>query len=216
LKRLLLHNAGWKILALALAAFLWFSLSGQRRQRISERGYVIPLTVVNLPPEAVLASPVPDTVDVRLRGPFDAIRLADPSKMEAVMDFSQSEPGERIYKLGADDINAPEELEVVSISPPVVRVRIERLARKQVAIVPRFLAPAAAGVVARVEPPRATILGPEGEIAKTDSIPTDPISLVGRDGTDLVVPATLAAEPNVRVVDPKGVVLVRIHRKSSP
>jgi YbbR domain-containing protein len=216
LKRLFLHNAGWKLLALSLATFLWFSLSGQRRQRISERGYVIPLTVVNLPSEAVLASPVPDTVDVRLRGPFDAIRMADPSKMEAVMDFSQSQPGERIYKLGADDINAPEELEVVSISPPAVRVRIERLARKQVAIVPRFLAPERFAVVARVDPPRATIAGPEAEIAKTESIPTDPISLAGRDGTDFVIPATLAAEPSIRVLDPRGVVVVRIHRKPAP
>jgi len=213
LKRLLLHNAGWKLLALALAAFLWFSLSGQRRQRISERGYVIPLTVVNLPPDAVLASPVPDTVDVRLRGPFDAIRLADPSKMEAVMDFADAQTGERIYKLAPDDINAPEELEVVSIAPPVVRVRIERVARKQVAIVARLTVADGSAVVARVDPPRATIAGPASEIGKMESIPTDPISLAGRDGTDLVVPATLAAEPNIRVLDPKGVVLVRIHRK---
>jgi YbbR domain-containing protein len=214
LKRLFLHNAGWKLLALALAAFLWFSLSGQRRQRISERGYVIPLTVVNLPPDAVLASPVPDTVDVRLRGPFDAIRLADPSKMEAVMDFADAQPGERIYKLASDDINAPEELEVVSIAPPAVRIRIERLARKQVAIVARLTAADRSAVVARVDPPRATIAGPESEIGKMESIPTDPISLAGRDGADLVVPATLAAEPNIRVLDPKGVVLVRIHRRS--
>jgi YbbR domain-containing protein len=214
LKRLFLHNAAWKLLALALAAFLWFSLSGQRRQRISERGYVIPLTVVNLPPDAVLASPVPDTVDVRLRGPFDAIRLADPSKMEAVMDFADAQPGERIYKLASDDINAPEELEVVSIAPPAVRIRIERLARKQVAIVARLTSADGSAVVARVDPPRATIAGPESEIGKMESIPTDPISLAGRDGTDLVVPATLAAEPNIRVLDPKGVVLVRIHRKS--
>jgi hypothetical protein len=214
LKRLLLHNAGWKLLALALAAFLWFSLSGQRRQRISERGYVIPLTVVNLPPDAVLASPVPDTVDVRLRGPFDAIRLADPSKMEAVMDFADAQPGERLYKLTSDDINAPEELEVVSIAPPAVRIRIERLGRKQVAIVARFTAADGSAVVARVDPPRATIAGPESEIGKTESIPTDPISLAGRDGPDLVVPATLAAEPNIRILEPKGVVLVRIHRKS--
>jgi len=214
-KRLFLHNAGWKLLAFALAAFLWFSLSGQRRQRISERGYVIPLTVVNLPPDLVLASPVPDTVDVRLRGPFDAIRLADPSKMEAVMDFADSETGERIYKLGGDDINAPEELEVVSISPPAVRVRIERVAHRQVAIVARFMSSEGAGVVARVDPPRATIAGPELEVGKMESIPTDPISLAGRNGQDLTIPATLAAEPNVRVLDPKGVVLVHIHRKSA-
>src|SRR5207249_1619180 len=106
MRRLLLHNLGWKLLALALAIFLWFSLSGRRRERVSERGYVIPLTVVNVPSQMVIASAIPDTIDVRLKGPFTSIRLADPSKMEAVMDLSGGEAGERIYKLTGDDINA--------------------------------------------------------------------------------------------------------------
>ena len=212
MKRLLLENVGWKVLALALATFLWFSLSGQRRQRISERGYVIPLTVVNLPADMVIASPVPDTVDVRLRGPFDAIRIADPSKMEAVMDFSDARAGDRIYKLGGDDINAPEDLEVVGIAPPTVRVRIEKLARKDVRIAPRFLGADASAVAARVQPPTAQITGPESEIARTDSVSTDPISLAGRSA-DFTASATIAVEPNIRIVQPKGVVAVHVHWK---
>lgn len=208
MKRALLENLGWKLLALGLAILLWFSLSGRRRQRISERGYVIPLTVVNLPPDMVIASPVPDTVDVRLRGPFDAIRLADPSKMEAVMDFADALAGERIYKLGPDDINAPEDLEVVSIAPADVRVRIERLAKKEVRITPRFSGGAA--VAAQVDPPTARITGPETELLHTNSIPTDPISLAGRSG-DFTAAATLASESAIRVLEPKGVVTVRVH-----
>jgi len=214
-KRRLVENLGWKVLALALAGFLWFSLSGQRRQRISERGYVIQLTVVNLPADRVIASPVPDTVDVRLRGPFDAIRIAEPAKMEAVMDFSDARGGDRIYKLGADDINAPEDLEVVSISPATVRVRIEKLARKDVRIAPRFSGGDPALVVAGVQPGIARIVGPESEIARTQTVPTDPISLAGRAG-DFTASATLAAEPNIRILDPKGVVSVHVHWKTAP
>ncbi|HET9793208.1 MAG TPA: CdaR family protein [Thermoanaerobaculia bacterium] len=215
MKRRLFENLGWKLLALALAGFLWFSLSGQRRQRISERGYVIPLTVVNVPANMVIASPVPDTVDVRLRGPFDAIRIADPAKMEAVMDFSDAPGGERIYKLGGDDINAPEDLEVVSISPPTVRVRLERLAQKQVRIAARFSGGDASRFAARVDPPSARIAGPESEVARTDAVPTDPISLAGRSG-DFTASATLAAEPNIRILEPKGVVAVHVRWKSGP
>lgn len=213
MRRLFFDNAGWKLLALALAAFLWFSLSGQRRQRVSERGYVIPLTVVNLPSDMVLASPVPDTVDVRLRGPFDAIRLADPSKSEAVMDLSDARPGERLYKLGPDDINAPEELEVVSITPPAVRVRIEKLARKQVPIVPRFVGAEPPPAVVRIDPPTATIAGPESELGRLGSIATDPIALGARSTAEVTVPATLAVEPNVRILEPKGIVSVRVRER---
>jgi YbbR domain-containing protein len=214
-KRRLVENLGWKVLALALAGFLWFSLSGQRRQRMSERGYVIPLTVVNLPPDMVIASPVPDTVDVRLRGPFDAIRIADPAKMEAVMDFSDALGGDRIYKLGPDDINAPEDLEVVSISPPTVRVRIEKLAQKEVRIAPRFSGGDPSLLVVGVRPAVARITGPESEIARTQAVPTDPISLTGRGG-DFTVSATLAAESNIRILEPKGVVSVHVHWKTAP
>lgn len=209
MRRLFLDNIGWKLLALALAGFLWFTLSGRRRQRISERGYVVPLTVVNLPSDMVIASPIPDSVDVRLRGPFDAIRLADPSKMETVMDFSDSRPGERIYKLGEDDVNFPEDLAVVSISPPTVRIRIERLTQKDVRIAARFIGDGSSAS-ATIEPASARIAGPESEVSKIEAVATDPISLTGRHG-DFNVPATLASEPHIRVLIPKGVVTVHVH-----
>lgn len=213
MKRWLLQNLGWKLLALALSVFLWFSLSGQRRERVSERGYVIPLTVVNVPPQMVIASSIPDTVDVRLKGPFTSIRLADPSKMEAVMDLSGGEPGERIYKLSGDDINAPEDLEVIGISPNAVRLQLQKLVERSVAIVPRLQPPAADASIA-VDPPRARIAGPENEVSRISMVATDPISLAGRPA-DFTTPATLVAEPNIRILEPRGIVSVRVRRKKS-
>jgi YbbR domain-containing protein len=211
MKRLLLRNLGWKLLALALSIFLWLSLSGQRRERVSERGYVIPLTVVNVPPQLVIISPIPDIVDVRLKGPFTSIRLADPAKMEAVMDLSGGEPGERIYKLSSEDINAPEDLEVIGISPNSVRLRLEKLAQREVAIVPHFVPPAADATV-RVDPPTAKIAGPESEVQRISTVLTDPIFLAGRP-LDFSTPASLVAEPNIRVIEPRGIVSVSVRRK---
>jgi YbbR domain-containing protein len=211
MRRRLLRNFGWKLLALALSVFLWFSLSGQRRERVSERGYVIPLTVVNVPQRMVIASSIPDTVDVRLKGPFTSIRLADPSKMEAVMDLSGGEAGERIYKLSADDINAPEDLEVMGIAPNTVRLALQKLSERDVMIVPRFV-PSADGASVRVDPPTAKIAGPENEVAHMATIATDPIPLAGRPA-EFSTPATLVAEPNIRILEPKGVVSVQVRRK---
>jgi YbbR-like protein len=129
MKELLLRNAPWKLLAIGLAALVWFTISGQKRQRISERGFVIPLTVVNLPSDLVIASPLPDSVDVRLRGPFRSMRQADPAKMEGVVDLAGSVEGERAYKLAPDDINAPTDLEVVAIKPLTIPVKLSRANR---------------------------------------------------------------------------------------
>jgi hypothetical protein len=126
MRRRLFRHVELKALALGLSIVLWFSMTGARRERISERSYSIPLTVVNLPPGLAIASPLSDLIAVRLRGPFTAIRQADPSKMEAVMDLAGAGPGERNYTLAADDINAPEELEVVALAPESIHLVLRR------------------------------------------------------------------------------------------
>ena len=40
--------------------------TGERRERISERSYRIPLSIVNIPAGTIIVSPLPDAVDVRL------------------------------------------------------------------------------------------------------------------------------------------------------
>ncbi len=214
MRKFLLRNLGLKIVSLALAVLLWFSLSGQRRERVSERGYVIPLTVVNLPSDMVISSPLPDSVDIRLKGPFTAMRGADPSKMEAVMDLGGATPGDKIYKLSADDINAPEGLEVVSLNPTTVRLRLEKTATRQVKIVPRLLGAESDLFEAQIDPPLATVWGPEMLVLKTDAIPTDPIPVAGR-GADFSASVTLSAEPGLRILDPKGPVVVHLRRRSA-
>lgn len=211
MRKFLLRNLGLKIVSLALAVLLWFSLSGQRRERVSERGYVIPLTVVNLPSDLVISSPLPDSVDIRLKGAFTAMRGADPAKMEAVMDLSGATPGEKIYKLSADDINAPEDLEVVSLNPASVRLRLEKTAVRRVKIVARILGGNAL-FESRIEPPLATVWGPETLVLKTETIPTDPISVAGR-GTEFTASVTLSPEPGLRVLEPKGPVAVYLRRR---
>ena len=101
LSRILFRNPGTKLLALAIACATWFVLSGQRRERISERSYRIPLSVVNVPSGTMIVSPLPDAVDVRMRGAFTPLRSSSPDKLEAVIDLADTVPGEKRYRLGA-------------------------------------------------------------------------------------------------------------------
>jgi len=97
-RRSFFRNLGLKILALAIALGVWFALSGQRRERISERSYRIPLSLINIPARTMVASPLPGGVDVRVRGPFTALRQLEPEKLEVVIDLRNSLPGERQYR----------------------------------------------------------------------------------------------------------------------
>ncbi len=209
----LLRNLGLKILALGIALLVWFVLSAQRRERISERSYRIALSVVNIPARTIIASAVPPTVDVRVRGPFTALRQVDPDKIEAVIDLQGATRGERLYRLAPEDINVAPEIEVIAISPAEVRIVLDAVSEKVIPIAPNVTGTPAAGFAVgdvTVEPRSARIAGPSAVLAKMMSVSTDPISISERT-TTFSVPATVVADaPGVRVREGQ-IVTVTVH-----
>lgn len=220
LRRLLLHRLGTKLAALAIAFVAWYALSGARRERISERSYRIPLSVVNIPSGTIIVSPLPDAVDVRLRGAFSALRALDASRLDAVVDLLDAEPGERRYALEPEDINVPGQLEVIAIAPSEVRVLLDRTADRTVPIVADITGRPADGFrVAEivVEPRLARIVGPASTVAKANSVRTDPVSVEGRNGSLVTSVTVLPPGPGVRVREGQIVTLrVRIRPGPTP
>lgn len=198
----LLRNLGLKIVALVIALMVWFVLSAERRERISERSYRIALSVVNIPAGTIIASPVPGAVDIRVRGPFTALRQVDADKLEAVIDLQGSSKGERIYRLAPEDINITPDVEVIAIVPGEVRIVLDSVSEKILPIVANVTGSPAAGFAVSdvsVEPRTARVTGPSGALAKLTSVTTDPISLADRS-TSFSMPATVLADvPGVRI-----------------
>jgi hypothetical protein len=219
-RTLVFRNFGTKLLALAIACGTWWVVSGDRREKISERSYRIPLSIVNVPAGTMVVSPLPDAVDVRVRGPFTPLRQLDPTKLDAVLDLIEAGPGERRYILAPEDINVPRNVEVISISPPEVRVVLDAVAEKQVPILPDVTGHPAAGWLldeAAAEPRTARIVGPSEALARTEEVRTEPVSIEGREGS-FSVPTTVAAQaPGVRVREAQIVtVRVRMHALPTP
>ena len=201
-RRFFFRNLGPKILALAIALAVWFALSGERRERISERSYRIPLSLVNIPARTIVASPLPGAVDVRVRGPFTALRGLEPEKLEAVIDLLNATPGEKVYRLAPEDINVPPEVEVIALSPGEVRVVLDNVAEKLLPIVPVLSGEVAAGsqvVDVSVEPRVARVMGPATALGKMTGIGTEPVSLANRAATFSATTTVLPDAPGVRV-----------------
>jgi diadenylate cyclase len=218
--RFFLRNLGTKILALAIGLLVWFSLSGQRRERTSERSYRIPLSVVNIPPRTLISSALPAGVEIRVRGPFTAMRQLEPEKLEAVIDLREARTGEQVYRLSAEDINVPPEIEVIALSPQQVPVALDRIAEKILPVVPDLTGEPASGqqvVDVTVDPRVARVIGPASALARMTAINTDPVSIGGR-GATFSMPATLSpGAPGVRVREGQVVtVTVRIGPVSTP
>lgn len=218
--RRLLRNLPTKLLSLGIALLIWFALVGGRRERISERGYTIPLAVVNVPRGMVVASALPVALQVRLRGPFSALRALDPAKLEAVVDLRGASAGERTWRLEAGDVNVPPEVEVLAITPSELRIGLDTAAEKRVPIRPTLSGKPAAGyrvAAVRADPPTALLTGAETSLARLTEATTDPIPVEGQDA-DLTIPATALAEaPGVRVREGQVVIVtISIEREGSP
>lgn len=218
--RVLVRNLGLKVLALAIAVAVWFALSGGKRERISERSYHIPLSIVNIPTHTLIASALPASVDARLRGPFTALRQLEPDKLEAVLDLANAERGEHIYRLTPEDVNVPPEVEVISLAPQEIPFLLDTLEEKRVPVAPALTGEPAPGTrvaEVRADPAEVRIVGPAGALAKMSSVATIPISVSGR-ASSFATPATvLAAGPGLRVRQGQVVtVSVRIEAEPPP
>jgi YbbR domain-containing protein len=214
----ILRNLGLKLLALAIALVVWFLFAAQRRERISERTYRIPLSLVNIPAQMVIASPLPPSVEMRVRGPFRSLRQLDPAKLEAVIDIADATRGERPYRLAPEDINVPQEVEVLAILPSEIRIVLDSTAEKSLPITPNIVGTPAPGFAVEevaVEPRTARVVGPASLIGPMTEISTDPISIEGH-ATSLSVPATVLPDAaGVRVMKEAQIVTVSVRIRST-
>lgn len=219
-RRFFFRNLGLKALALAIALLVWFALSGQRRERISERSYRIPLSLVNVPPQTMVASSLPGGVEVRVRGPFTALRQLQPERLEAVIDLLNARPGERVHRFVPGDINVPPEVEVLSISPGQVPVVLDRIGERLLPIVPALsgeVSPGSQVVDVTVDPRIARVVGPATSLEKMTGVSTEPITLANRSATFTATTTALPNVPGVRVREGQIVrVTVRIGPAPTP
>ena len=202
LSRVLFRNAGTKLLALAIAAVTWFILTGQRRERISERSYRVPLSIVNVPSGTMVVSPLPDSVDVRVRGALTPLRTLDPARLEAVVDLADSAPGEKRYPLEPGDINVPPEVEVIGISPAEIRIVLDEIAEKTLPVLASVVGAPAEGAVVEevtVDPKNVHAIGPAQVIATMSNVPTQPVSLENRPASFTAATTLALPAPGVRV-----------------
>ncbi len=157
---------------------------------------------MNIPTRTIVASPLPGGVDVRVRGPFTALRGLQPEKLEAVIDLLNATPGEKIYRLAPEDINVPPEVEVIALSPGQVQVVLDNVAEKVLPVVPALsgeVAPGSQVVDVSVEPRVARVVGPATALGKMTGVGTEPISLANRAATFSATTTVLPDAPGVRV-----------------
>ena len=116
MKKFFTQNIGWKLLSLAAAVLLWISVASEPELATFVTAHV---EYKDLARGVEINSDVPETVNLEVRGPTDALRLPDlPRNSAVVLDMSGIEPGQHTFTIDAGDVSLPRGVQLIAPSPP--------------------------------------------------------------------------------------------------
>ena len=210
-RRTLTEDLGIKVMAVVVAAFIWFNASGQQQVvRLRE----IPLGVHNLSDTLVVTTPLPDRVEVRVTGTRRQILAMGFRRVQAVLDLDGLGPGRHRVTLSAASIELPpgfDRRNIAVIAPLMIDVNIERVVTRRIPAVLTTLGELPDDLVLvgdglRLDPAWITVRGPESTVSRMRNVPTRPydVSRIRESGSrELPLdfdPSLVACEPAVVTV----------------
>jgi len=201
-----LRTWGLRLLALGIAFALWFSISLEKRQALSER-LVEASVSYNRPRGLIILDQVPN-VRVRLRGGSKQVRELNPFQVNVQVELARTSPGTFSVNIGPENVLLPEGLEVVSIEPNVIRVELAREVTRRLPVEPKIVGEPAAGSIVEepeVFPNQVLVSGPESLVKRTESLATVPINLEGHALSFEVEVSVVPPDPLVQIVQPTRV-----------
>ena len=173
-------NLGWKIAALAISALLWIAVSAEP-DLVTTRA--VPILYRNLGPQYLLTGDIPESVRVEVRG--SATQLSSVALAEAVALFDLGiidRPGEQTFTIADSNLNLPRGVTFLRAVPSQLRLRIARLAAKEVPVEVRVNGSVAAGyrlASATAQPGSLRIAGSENRVNAISRVETDAVEIDG-------------------------------------
>ncbi|HEX3408718.1 MAG TPA: CdaR family protein [Candidatus Binataceae bacterium] len=180
LARMLLRDAGLRLLSVALAIGLWIFVNAG--QHSSFRSFDVPISYLDLPPGYAVTSRHPDFVRVQVTGPLTLLSIIDPTHLRLRLDLNGVGIGQASFKIAPDAFAVPRHTEVTGVSPSQIVLEIDKIVTRAIPVHLALLgAPAAGYKIASTEvtPPTVAVRGPSRAIAHIDEINTAPLAVGG-------------------------------------
>jgi YbbR domain-containing protein len=174
-------NLGLKALALIIAVGLW--VAGHRD---TERAIEVPLEFRNIPADLMVLDNRVDYVVLRVMGPRTSVSTLDADNLKLSLDLDGAKSGSLSYPLTANDFNVPRGVTVARITPPVVHLRLEPVAKRTLPVSVRLSGKPMAGyriAHSSVRPESVAVRGPAEEVRRMTVVETVPVDVEeGRGG----------------------------------
>lgn len=183
------ENWKMKLLALGCALVMWFYVMGERRLEV---GYAVPIELKNVPQGLLVASDVPNTIDIRLSGPRALLSDLDEKDIRISVDLVGLKPGLTTFSRLEDYLRLPVGIRATRISPAFIDVKLDRIVQKTVPLRAHLSGELPSGyrlVAVELLPERVEVQGAEGEISPVNEVMTERIELGSfRGDREVVVP----------------------------
>jgi hypothetical protein len=217
MKGFLTHNAGFKLLAIALAVWIWYGAAYEPQVAAT---ITVPVQYRNLPKDLEIATGFASAVVVEARGPAGRLRRLSGTDTAVLLDFSTvRQPGERTFAIGVAQIRLPPDVTLVRALPSQLRFDFERPAQRAIPVTVRFAGALENGLrVASFEeePKELVITGPASSVSAVESLETDPLNLTGIKGDFQQAVAVFVSQPGVRfTTTPRVIVKVHVQRSNN-
>jgi len=210
------ENSAEKATAVLLAILVWVAF-GYQRETV-QREFVVPIEYRNLAQEWMIEEPKVTEAKVMLKGPEQAFRLFDASKLKISLDLSQVKQGGQEIALTKDMVKTPSSLPVVGIKPERIFITAYRLLPVFLPVEVRTTGtPPPGTTIQKIEvvPPSVQVLMSPRLRREGMTVPTKPIDLSSITTTTTVKP-DLLFPPEVRFLGekpPAVAVIVKVKQK---
>lgn len=208
---------GLRLLALLIAMSIWYRVSLEDRETLTERTVEAGITY-DRPVGYIILDQV-NSVYVRVRGTSRRIRELTPYQVNVQVNLDQTQQGTMDINLEPRNVQLPQGFEVVSIEPNKIRVELDKEISRSLPVEASLVGRVPTGYRSQepeVFPNAVLVTGPESLIGRLRALNTRPVSLTGRTETFEDSVTVLSPEPLVQVAQPSKVaVRVPIQRIDS-
>ena len=177
------HNWLLKLGSIAFAIGLWGFVNLGARE--AERSVLFPLEFVNLPPKLVITSPIPESVEVRLRGPRTILGTIDEQRQRIAINLGNVATGFTSFKIDPEMLNLPRGVTVTRLTPVQFTLDVERIIERRLPVVANLSASVPPGyrlAESEVRPAAISVTGPAPEVEGLHDIPVGPLHLQAASG----------------------------------
>ena len=176
LKNFILKNFWLKFLALFIAIFIWAIVMSEQKSEALVQAKIN----IEKPDDLVITNDIIKEVSVTIYGQHSLVRRCRLRKLEAKLDLRNASPGLSLFRILPEKINAPRSVEIVSINPSTIFIKLDEKIKRRVLVKPKFTGTLPLGYILtgyKISPDSVVLEGAKSDLLQLNEVFLEPIDL---------------------------------------